>query len=186
MVGVTSCPLDNAPDGLWSAFLSNEVFTMGDAAAIYKSPLGLIRLRAEGGALTELEFTDEAIAETNTCPVIEESKRWLDEYFAGRCPDFMPRLLLKGTDFQLSVWRHLQEIPYGQTASYGQLAKLIAKERGLEKMSARAVGAAAGKNHIMLMVPCHRLIGSDGSLTGFANGIEIKRELLRIEKSLLL
>lgn len=152
----------------------------------YKSPLGLIRLRAEGDALTELEFTDELPAETNSCPVIEESKRWLDQYFSGKNPGFMPKICMRGTQFQLSVWRHLQDIPYGQTASYGELAKLIAKERGLEKMSARAVGAAAGKNHILLMVPCHRLIGSDGSLTGFANGLEIKRELLRIEKSLLL
>lgn len=153
---------------------------------IYNSPLGLIRLRAENDAITQLEFVDEASAETNTCPVLDEAKRWLDEYFSGKNPDFMPNICMRGTEFQLTVWRHLQEIPYGQTASYGELAKLIAKERGIEKMSARAVGAAAGKNHILLMVPCHRLVGSDGALTGFAAGTERKKELLKAENCLLL
>ena len=150
----------------------------------YLSPLGKMRLRAENGCLVELRFCEETSAE-DSCEVLEQAKKWLDIYFAGERPDFTPSIELVGTEFQKSVWKLLMEIPYGQTATYGELAAKIAKQRGLTKMSAQAVGAAAGKNPILLIVPCHRLIGSDGSLTGFAAGVERKRELLRIEKILL-
>ena len=150
----------------------------------YLSPLGKMRLRAENGCLVELRFCEETSGE-DSCEVLEQAKKWLDIYFAGERPDFIPPIELVGTEFQKSVWKLLMEIPYGQTATYGELAAKIAKQRGLTKMSAQAVGAAAGKNPILLIVPCHRLIGSDGSLTGFAAGIDRKRELLKIEKILL-
>ena len=153
--------------------------------AYYESPLGKMLLRAENGLLTELRFAEDEVKE-NSCEALEQTKKWLDIYFSGKIPEFTPAVKLIGTEFQKSVWQLLMEIPYGHTASYGDLAAKIAKQRGLEKMSSRAVGAAAGKNPILLIVPCHRLIGSNGSLTGFAAGIERKRELLRIENSLLL
>ena len=153
--------------------------------AYYESPLGKMLLGAENGLLTELRFAEDE-GEENSCEVLEQTKKWLDIYFSGKIPEFTPAVKLRGTEFQKSVWQLLMEIPYGHTASYGDLAAKIAQQRGLEKMSSRAVGAAAGKNPILLIVPCHRLIGSTGSLTGFAAGIERKRELLRIEKSLLL
>ena len=153
---------------------------------LYNSPLGKILLTADGKFLTGLMFSEEETSTESSSEAIETAKEWLDTYFSGKRPDFMPKLKVNGTDFQKRVWQLLMDIPYGETMSYSQLAKTIAKERGMYKMSARAVGVAAGKNPILLMVPCHRLVGKNGSLTGFAAGIERKRELLRIEKSLLL
>lgn len=153
---------------------------------LYNSPLGKILLTADGKFLTGLMFSEEETSTESSSEAIETAKEWLDMYFSGKRPDFMPKLKVNGTDFQKRVWQLLMDIPYGETMSYSQLAKTIAKERGMDKMSARAVGVAAGKNPILLMVPCHRLVGKNGSLTGYAAGIERKRELLRIEKSLLL
>lgn len=155
-------------------------------STLYKSPLGQIRLTAEGECLVGLSFAESQTSFEGQSEALEAAKNWLDIYFSGKHPDFTPKLKLQGTEFQKRVWQLLMEIPYGKTASYSQLAGIIAKERNIEKMSARAVGTAAGKNPILLIVPCHRLIGSNGSLTGFAAGIERKRELLRIENSLLL
>ena len=153
--------------------------------ALYNSPLGKIRLSAEGEFLTGLMFNEEDTFTESDSEAIEMAREWLDIYFSGKRPNFMPKLKVSGTDFQKRVWQLLLEIPYGETVTYSQLAKTIAKERGIDKMSARAVGMAAGKNPILLMVPCHRLVGKNGNLTGFAAGIERKRELLRIEKILL-
>ena len=104
-------------------------------------------------------------------------------YFNNKIPDFTPPLLLKGTDFRMTVWKMLLDIPYGETISYGDIAKAIAKRRGIEKMSAQAVGNAVGHNPISIIVPCHRVVGSKGSLTGYGGGIKRKKELLRLESN---
>lgn len=108
---------------------------------------------------------------------------WLDIYFNNKIPDFTPPLLLKGTDFRMTVWKMLLDIPYGKTVSYGDIAKAVAKSRGIEKMSAQAVGNAVGHNPISIIVPCHRVVGSKGSLTGYGGGIKRKKELLRLESN---
>ena len=159
---------------------------MSRQTAIYNSPLGKIRLTAEGNCLTGLVFAEDIKCNESHSEVLEIAKKWLDIYFSGKQPNFMPDLKLEGTNFQKRVWQVLADIPYGETRSYSQLAEIIAKERGLEKMSARAVGTAAGRNPILLMIPCHRLVGKNGQLTGFAAGLERKRELLKLEKGLLL
>ena len=159
---------------------------MSRQIAIYNSPLGKIRLTAEGDYLTGLVFAEDEKCVEGHSEALEKAKKWLDIYFSGKQPDFMPEAKLEGTEFQKRVWQLLGEIPYGDTRSYSQLAEKIAKERGLEKMSARAVGTAAGKNPVLLIIPCHRLVGKNGQLTGFAAGVERKRELLKLEKGLLL
>lgn len=118
--------------------------------------------------------------EENT-PVLEQTKEWLIIYFSGREPDFCPPVHMTGTPFQLSVWKILQQIPYGKTVTYGEIAKEIAREKGLSRMSAQAVGGAVGHNKISIIVPCHRVIGKDGSLTGYAGGIDKKMKLLDLE-----
>ena len=115
-------------------------------------------------------------------PVFETAKRWLDIYFSGKEPDFQVPLHFTGTDFQNEVWEILYSIPYGNTMTYGEIAKKIAEKRGLKRMSAQAVGGAVGHNEISIIVPCHRVVGSNGSLTGYAGGIEKKAELLKLEK----
>lgn len=159
---------------------------MSRQIAIYNSPLGKIRLTAEGDYLTGLVFAEDEKCVEGHSEALEKAKKWLDIYFSGKQPDFMPKVKLEGTEFQKRVWQLLGEIPYGETRSYSQFAEIIAKERGLEKMSARAVGTAAGKNPVLLIIPCHRLVGKNGQLTGFAAGVERKRELLKFEKGLLL
>ena len=155
----------------------------------YSSPLGEILLSADEASLTGLWFVgqkhfasflkgDEQIADL---PVFAETKYWLDIYFTGRKPDFTPNLHMIGTDFQLAVWRILLTIPHGQTVTYGQIAEKLAAERDVPKMSARAVGGAVGCNHISLIIPCHRVIGASGSLTGYAGGVERKVKLLQLE-----
>ena len=147
-------------------------------------------MASDGNALTGLWFDGqkyfaEGLAETaaaKTLPVFDEAMRWLDIYFSGQKPDFLPKLHLIGTDFQREVWDILLEIPYGQTVTYGEIARKIADKRGLKTMSAQAVGGAVGHNRVSVIVPCHRVIGSDGSLTGYAGGIERKIKLLNIEQ----
>lgn len=114
-------------------------------------------------------------------PVFSETKRWLNLYFAGKNPSFTPPLDLRGTDFRLDVWQMLLKIPYGKTATYGDIAVKIAKKRGMEKMSSRAVGGAVGHNPVAIIVPCHRVVGTGGNLTGYGGGIKRKVELLKIE-----
>lgn len=155
----------------------------------YSSPLGEILLSADEASLTGLWFVgqkhfasflkgDEQIADL---PVFAETKYWLDIYFTGRKPDFMPNLHMIGTDFQQAVWRILLTIPYGMTMTYGQIAEKLAVGRDVPKMSARAVGGAVGRNHISLIIPCHRVVGASGSLTGYAGGVERKVKLLQLE-----
>ena len=106
--------------------------------------------------------------------------RWLDLYFAGKEPDFSPALNPTGTAFQMSVWAILQTIPFGETTTYGAIARRL-EEQTKKRMSAQAVGGAVGRNPISIIVPCHRVIGADGSLTGYAGGLDKKEYLLRTE-----
>lgn len=155
----------------------------------YKSPLGNILLAADEIGLTGLWFEgqkyfalhlDEEHTEKDL-PVFDTAKKWLDIYFSGREPDFTVPLHFTGTDFQNEVWEILCAIPYGETITYGDIAKRLAKKRGIAKISAQAVGGAVGHNKISIIVPCHRVIGADGSLTGYAGGIDKKLELLKLE-----
>ena len=113
-------------------------------------------------------------------PAMEQAKEWLEQYFAGKQPDFLPPLHLIGTEFQTRVWRALADIPYGKTTSYAALAASLA--RAGHPTSARAVGGAVGHNPVSIILPCHRVLGSDGSLTGYAGGIERKQALLALER----
>ena len=150
------------------------------------SPLGGITLASDGEGLTGLWFEGQRYygstlgpqAEEKELPVFRETGRWLELYFEGRIPDFTPPLHLRGSAFRRAVWELLLRVPYGQTATYGELAAML--PRG----SARAVGGAVGRNPVSLIVPCHRIVGADGSLTGYAGGVERKRALLRLEGAL--
>lgn len=154
---------------------------------VYRSPVGEILLACDEIGLTGLWFQGEPSyapsldSEHRETPAFREGKRWLDIYFSGREPDFMPPIHMLGTPFQLSVWKILTEIPYGKTTTYGEIAKRIAEARGFARMSAQAVGGAVGHNPISIIVPCHRVVGADGSLTGYAGGIEKKQALLNLE-----
>ncbi len=156
----------------------------------YQSPLGSILLAADEMGLTGLWFegqkyyalTLDKAHEEQDLPVFQKTRRWLDLYFSGQKPDFCPPLHFNGTPFQNAVWEILTEIPYGETVTYGQIAKMLASKRGLSSMSAQAVGGAVGHNPISILVPCHRVVGSSGSLTGYAGGIHRKIALLKLEK----
>ena len=149
----------------------------------YDSPLGGITLAGEGSALTGLSLPGQRAAAgiERWLPVFDETCRWLDDYFSGKVPDFTPRLDLRGTSFRRDVWEVLLGIPYGRTMSYGEVAALVARKRGLPRMSSQAVGGAVGHNPVSIIVPCHRVIGADGSLTGYGGGLDLKRSLLRLE-----
>lgn len=157
----------------------------------YDSPLGGITLTSDGNALMGLWFDGEKYfadalsqaQEQNDLPVFSRTRRWLDEYFSGKDPGFTPPLSIEATPFRKAVWKILLTIPYGKTMTYGQIAEIIADQRGLAKMSAQAVGGAVGHNPISLIIPCHRVIGTDGSLTGYAGGLDKKEFLLRLERA---
>ena len=156
----------------------------------YKSPLGNITLAGDGEALTGLWFdgqkyfadTLDSQHESKDLPIFEQARKWLDIYFSGKNPGFTPPLHMKTTPFRKAVWEIMLTIPYGQTMTYGEIAEKIAKKRGLTRMSAQAVGQAVGHNSISLIIPCHRVVGADGSLTGYAGGIEKKMQLLAMEQ----
>ena len=152
-------------------------------AGYYESPLGSLLMTSDGEALTGLSFVDEpsALQVTQSLPVFAVACRWLDLYFSGKVPDFTPQLSLQGSDFRRAVWEILLTIPYGQTISYGEIADMIARRRHLGKMSAQAVGGAVGHNPVGILVHCHRVVGKDGSLTGYGGGIWRKEWLLRLE-----
>lgn len=156
----------------------------------YESPLGSILLAADETGLTGLWFRGEKYfadvldpdhTERET-PVLQQAKRWLDVYFSGQEPDFTPPLHPVGSPFRQEVWALLLQIPYGQTTTYGELAKQIAAKHGLARMSAQAVGGAVGHNEISIIIPCHRVVGTSGSLTGYAGGMDKKVKLLTLEK----
>lgn len=158
----------------------------------YESPLGTILMEGDGEAVCALWFEGQGGVgsgpETVLVPhgeepaVFSQADRWLDAYFAGKDPGPVPPLRLEGTAFRRRVWEVLQTIPYGRTVTYGQIARMLAEERGIERMSAQAVGGAVGHNPVSLMVPCHRVVGSKGELTGYAGGIERKAALLELER----
>ena len=155
----------------------------------YDSPLGRILLASDGAALTGLWFEGQkyyAAAlvgqhEEKALPVFEQTKNWLDIYFGGKEPDFTLPLAPAGSDFRREIWELLCSIPYGKTVTYADLAAIIAERRGLSHMSAQAVGGAVGHNPISIIIPCHRVVGSGGSLTGYAGGIDRKIRLLSLE-----
>lgn len=155
----------------------------------YQSSLGGITISSDGTALTGLWFDGQKyFASTlgadyteKNLPVFAEAKHWLDIYFSGRKPDFTPPLSLNGSAFRMAVWQILQSIPYGQTITYGDIAKQLAAQHGKAKMSAQAVGGAVGHNPISIIVPCHRVVGTGDSLTGYAGGIDKKVQLLELE-----
>lgn len=157
----------------------------------YASPLGGMTLVSDGTALVGLYFDGqkyaaEGLDATRTqknLPIFEEARRWLDVYFSGRKPDFTPPTAPAGTAFQQSVWEILLTIPYGETTTYGAIAQRIKQNTG-RRMSAQAVGGAVGRNPISILIPCHRVVGTNGSLTGYAGGIDKKAYLLRIEEIL--
>lgn len=155
----------------------------------YDSPLGGILLAADEIGLTGLWFDGQKYfaqdlpaerLEEDT-PVLSEARRWLDVYFTGRQPDFTPPLHPIGSAFRRGVWDILLQIPYGQTTTYGEIARQLAAKLGLPRMSAQAVGGAVGHNAISIIIPCHRVVGTNGSLTGYAGGIDKKVKLLEWE-----
>lgn len=157
--------------------------------SLYQSPVGEILLAADDIDVVGIWFKDEKYYaycldkgnEPKETPVIIELKKWLDIYFQGKEPDFVPPVHMIGTPFQIEVWNILREIPYGTTTTYKEIAEKIAKRRGLERMSAQAVGTAVGKNSVSLIVPCHRVVGTNNSLAGYAGGIDKKIALLKLE-----
>ena len=155
----------------------------------YNSPLGGILLAADEIGLTGLWFNGQKYfarslpagnTEQNT-PALTEAKRWLEVYFTGKKPDFMPPLHIVGSAFRRAVWEILLQIPYGKTTTYGEIARQLAKKQKLPRMSAQAVGGAVGHNEISIIIPCHRVVGTNGSLTGYAGGIDKKIKLLELE-----
>jgi methylated-DNA-[protein]-cysteine S-methyltransferase len=153
------------------------------AGVVVDSAIGPLRLEADadGTGLTAIRFAGRAHPQDRprgrSEPVLEDAACQLDEYFAGTRRDFTVPLAAAGTDFQLAVWRELVRVPWGCTVSYGEIARRL----GLERTAARAVGSANGANPIPIVVPCHRVIGADGSLTGYAGGLARKRALLLLE-----
>ena len=151
----------------------------------YDSPLGGILITSEKDSLTGLYFEgekDSSSYEGRVSPAIENAVKWLDIYFEGRDPGEIPDVKMKGSPFEEEVWEILKEIPYGNTVTYGDIAKKIAEKRGIKKMSAQAVGQAVGKNPVSIMVPCHRVVGNKGKLTGYGGGIWRKKALLELEE----
>ncbi len=156
----------------------------------YPSPLGNITMASNGGSLTGLWFDGQKyFADTlpqENCekelPVFEQTTKWLDTYFRGEKPDFMPPLHMDSSPFRLMVWDILIQIPYGKIVTYGDIARMIALKTGQKTMSAQAVGGAVGHNPVSIIVPCHRVVGTSGSLTGYAGGIGKKTALLTLEK----
>ena len=155
----------------------------------YDSQLGGILLAADESGITGLWFDGQKYfardlpaerVEQNT-PALAEAKRWLDIYFTGREPDFTPPLHPIGSGFRQAVWNILLQIPYGQTTTYGEIARQLAAKQGLARMSAQAIGGAVGHNEISIIIPCHRVVGTNGSLTGYAGGIDRKVKLLELE-----
>ncbi len=155
----------------------------------YNSPLGSILMAADEAGLTGLCFEGQKyfaatlpskhiLQETE---IIVEAQRWLNLYFSGKKPDFTPPLNPSGSEFRKVVWHILLQIPYGKTVTYGQIANQIAEMKNIPRMSAQAVGGAVGHNPISIIIPCHRVVGTNGNLTGYAGGIDRKVKLLELE-----
>ena len=157
----------------------------------YDSSLGGMLLSADDKGLTGVWFDGQKYfgdtlakdCEEKRLPILEQTVRWLEIYSRGQAPDFTPPLYMQTTPFRKAVWEIMLAIPFGKTMTYGEIAERIAKQKGLSKMSAQAVGGAVGHNSISLIIPCHRVVGTNGSLTGYAGGLEKKIKLLTLEKA---
>ena len=157
----------------------------------YTSPIGKITLASNGTHLTGLWIEGQkyfpshlpADKTTTLLSVFRQTQEWLDAYFKGENPDYLPNIELKDTPFRLAVWEILKHIPYGETVTYKDIAKEVARQNNRQSMSAQAIGGAIGHNPVSIIIPCHRVIGSNGSLTGYAGGIERKIALFIIRKS---
>ena len=155
----------------------------------YNSPLGGITEASDGDNLIGLWFDGQkyfadtlgSYHEEKELPIFKQTDKWLDIYFSGNDPDFTPPLGIKTSAFRKSVWEIMLTIPYGKTMTYGEIAEKLANDLGTGRMSAQAVGGAVGHNSISLIIPCHRVVGKNGSLTGYAGGIEKKKALLEME-----
>lgn len=158
---------------------------MMDYTAHYSSPIGDITMASDGKAIAGLWFDGQKYfadtlameqEERPDLPLFAETRRWLDIFFSGKAPDFTPPIAMRGSDFRKRVWQTLLEIPFGQTMTYGDIALRLGCR------SAQAIGGAVGHNSISLIIPCHRVVGTGGSLTGYAGGIDKKAWLLEMEK----
>lgn len=154
----------------------------------YDSPIGRLTLVSDGESLVELCFekqryliNDKNALKIKSLSVFDETQRWLDMYFSGKTPDFSPKLLLSGSDFRKRVCEIMLNISFGKSVSYLDIAKQIAIERGIKSMSAQAVGGAVGNNPLAIIVPCHRVLGKNGNLTGYGGGLDKKIWLLNHE-----
>jgi len=156
------------------------------------SPLGKITLASDGENLVGLWFDGQKyfgsgldLTADDKAPVFAAAKKWLERYFAGKRPDpsELP-LAPQGGEFRQAVWNILRSIPYGKTMTYGEIAKKVAKKLKKETMSSQAVGGAVGRNPISIIIPCHRVVGTDGGMTGYAGGIDKKIKLLELERAL--
>ena len=160
----------------------------------YVSPLGSITLASDGEALTGLWFDGQKYFGSTLSsahiekdlPLFREAEQWLDLYFSGSVPGFTPSLRFSTTPFRRAVWEILLTIPFGETVTYGEIAEQFSAQNGLPHMSAQAVGGAVSRNPISLIIPCHRVIGANGILTGYAGGLERKTFLLRLEGAAIL
>ena len=157
----------------------------------YASPLGAITLACDETAIIGLWFNGQKYygnilpeqTEESEHSLLRDAERWLDVYFSGHAPDFTPPLRYDATPFRKQVCDIMLTIPYGKTMTYGEIAAEVARQHGLEKMSAQAVGGAVGHNPISLIIPWHRVVGANGSLTGYAGGVERKVKLLKLERA---
>lgn len=157
----------------------------------YPSPVGLLTLACDGAHLTGLWMEGqkyfggaipEPMTERDDLPVFRAAKNWLDRYFAGQKPEISELPLHPiGGEFRQEVWKILCEIPYGEVVTYGDIAKKMAAQMGKKTMSGQAVGGAVGHNPISIIIPCHRVVGANGSLTGYAGGVDKKVKLLALE-----
>lgn len=158
--------------------------------------MGNITIASDGENITGLWFdtqkpSDDVLAanyekcdlQKSAMPVFDQTKKWLDIYFTGKDPGFTPSIKVNETPFRQRVCEIMLTVPYGETITYGQIAALLAEEKGIEKMSAQAVGGAVGHNPISIIIPCHRVMGANGNLTGYTGGIDIKVDLLKLEGS---
>ena len=155
----------------------------------YKSPLGWIAIVSDGTALVGLWFDEQRFFadslspdhDEKPLPVFKQAVRWLDLYFSGHDPGFVPPITLRTTEFRQSVCNIMLAIPYGRTMTYGKIAEIIAHQKDVPRMSAQAVGGAVGHNPVSLIIPCHRVIGTGSALVGYGGGLDRKAVLLELE-----
>ena len=169
-----------------------KTFTTMNYIHHYTSPLGEITIASDCEALTGLWFDGQKYFPHNLTsesteadlPIFNQTVKWLDIYFRGKEPDFTPPLSTQTTPFRKAVYDILLTIPYGQTMTYGEIAHILAERKSIKHMSAQAVGGAVGHNPISIIIPCHRVVGADGSLTGYAGGLDKKIALLKLERAI--